>query len=91
MKHTSEEMQLAINEWQTSGLSKKDFCIQKNIKYHSFHYWCKRLLSASASGFTEMRIQGQEAMGACEIVFPSGARMVFHGEPSAKWLRELLQ
>lgn len=91
MKHTSEQMQLVINEWGTSGLSKKAFCDQRNISYHTFHYWCKRLNSAVATGFTELRVHDQESIGACEIIFPSGARMILQGEPSASWLRELVR
>jgi hypothetical protein len=91
MKHTSEQMQVVISEWQTSGLNKKEFCRQRNITYQTFHYWWKRLTSAPASGFTEMRVQSREPIGGCEIMFPSGARMIFHGEPSASWLRELLR
>lgn len=93
MKHTSEQMQLAINEWQTTELTKKAFCRQRNISYSTFHYWVKRLNAdqGAASGFAEMRIQSREPIGGCEIVFPSGARMVFQGEPSTSWLRELLR
>lgn len=91
MKHTSDQMQLAINEWQTSGLSKKAFCRERNITYQTFHYWCKRLSSAPDKGFTEMIVQANERVGGCEIIFPSGARMILQGEPSANWLREVLR
>ena len=90
MKHTSEEMQLVINEWQTSGLSKKAFCLEKNITYPTFHYWYKRLVSAPTSGFMEMTVQTDERDGGCEIIFPSGARMILQKEPSASWLREVV-
>lgn len=91
MKHTSEEMQLVINEWQASGLSKKAFCLRRNIKYQNFHYWCKRLGSVPAKGFTEMIVQGDAGGGRFEIIFPSGVRMAFQREPSANWLRELVR
>jgi len=91
MKHTSEQMQLVINEWQASRLSKKEFCRERNIKYPTFQYWCKRLNSTPATGFTEVRIQRQAPSGGCEIMFPSGARMIIHGEPCTVWLRELLR
>ena len=91
MKNTSEQMQLVINEWQTSGLSKKEFCRQRNITYQTFHYWCKRLISVPATGFTEIRVESSGSIGGCEVMFPSGARVIFHKEPSAGWLRELLR
>ena len=93
MKYTSEQMQQAIHEWQTSGLSKKAFCRERNITNQTFHYWFKRLnkTSSPSPGFTEVTIQSSRRTGGCEIIFPSGARMILQEEPSASWLRELLR
>jgi hypothetical protein len=91
MKHSSEQMQLVVNEWQASGLSKKEFCRQRNMTYQTFHYWCKRLIGGPSLGFTEVCIQSHETGSGCEIIFPSGTRMIFRGEPSASWLREILR
>lgn len=90
MKYTSAQMQLVIKEWQNSGLSKKAFCDQKEISYHTFHYWFKQLIGVTSSGFTQVTVQAGERVSGCEIIFPSGARMSFQGEPSSSWLRELL-
>lgn len=91
MKHTSQEMQGVIKEWQTSGLSKKAFCRQRNIKYQTFHYWCKRLTETSSPGFTEVVVDSGLGVGKFEIIFPSGVRMILPGEPSPSWLREVLR
>ena len=90
MRHTQEQMQAAIKEWRQSGLSKKTFCKQQNFTYPTFHYWCKRLKEVPAGGFTEVKIERVQASG-CEVIFPSGTRMVFQGEPSVCWLRELVR
>lgn len=90
MRHTQEQMQTAINEWQQSELSKKAFCRQQNITYSTFHYWLKRVGSSADAGFTEINVEQGHCSG-CELIFPSGTRMVFQGEPSASWLRELVQ
>src|SRR5690606_21239875 len=90
MKHTQEQMEQAIASWQQSGLNKKAFCKQENIAYATFHYWCKRLSAPSASGFSEIRVDGPP-YSAHEIIFPSGARMIIHGEPATNWLRELVR
>lgn len=82
-------MRGVIKEWQTSGSSKKAFCRLKQINYPTFQYWCKRLEDDGSSGFTEVSMNSNVVP--LEIVFPSGARMVLHGEPSAMWLRELLR
>lgn len=91
MKDRSEQMQLLISEWEASGLNKKEFCRERNIKYPTFQYWCKQLRSIPVTGFAEVRIQRPEPSGGCEVTFPSGVRMIFHGEPSVSWLRELLR
>jgi hypothetical protein len=84
-------MQQTINEWQQSGLSKKAFCRQHNITYQTFHYWYKRLSVSAVPGFTEIKVADPIRSNGHEIIFPSGARMIFHGEPSVNWLRELVR
>ena len=91
MKYTSEEMQLVIKEWQSSGISKKAFCRQRNIKDHTFHYWCRRLKKTSSPGFTEVALDSGTDAGKFEIIFPSGVRMILQGEPSPVWLREVVR
>jgi hypothetical protein len=91
MKYTTEQMQLAIDEWQTSGLSKKAFCRDRKITYQTFHYWYKRLTEVPSPGFREVSVQSHEGSAGGEIIFPSGVRMIFYGEPSPSWLREVLR
>lgn len=90
MKYTQEQMEVAIKEWQQSGLSKKAFCQQRGIPNPTFHYWYKRL--ASSSGFAEVKVAPScpNPRGGYELVFPSGVRMVFQEAPSVTWLRELV-
>lgn len=89
MKHTQEQMQQVIVSWQQSGLNKKAFCRQEKIAYATFHYWYKRLITPVQSGFSEIRVDEPSSSGH-EIIFPSGARLIFQGEPSASWLRDLV-
>lgn len=89
MRYTQEQMEVTITEWQHSGLSKKAFCLQRGITYHTFHYWCKRL-SASA-GFAEVKMASSDSTpNGYELIFPSGVRMVFTEQPPVQWLRELV-
>ncbi|MEO7694749.1 MAG: hypothetical protein ABIS36_12385 [Chryseolinea sp.] len=89
MKQTKEQMQLAVTAWRQSGLSKKVFCEERNITYQTFHYWCKRL-AESKPGFTQINVVPGSSSGS-EIIFPSGVRLRFDGEPSVQWLRELVR
>lgn len=91
MKYTAEQVQVAIKEWQVSGLSKKAFCLQRNICPQTFYNWLKRRDKTESAGFTEVTLPGREQGNSCEVIFPSGARMILQGEPSASWLRELLR
>jgi hypothetical protein len=91
MRYTQEEMKAVISEWQNSGQSKKEFCRDRKIVYQTFHYWFKRLSGARSSGFSEVKIPVSNQIGSFELIFPSGARMTFQGEPSASWLRDLIK
>lgn len=91
MKYTEEQVQVIINEWQASGLSKKAFCRERNIVYQTFHNWFKRIEKSSSVGFAEVKLPLLEQSSDLQIIFPSGARMVLQGEPSASWLREVLR
>lgn len=88
-RRTQEQMQQVILQWQQSGQSKKSFCRDHNITSQTFHYWYKRVRCEPASGFSEVHVEPTRSRG-CEVIFPSGTRMVFCGEPSARWLRELV-
>ena len=41
-KHTQEEMYLAIELWNESGLSQQKYCRQNDIVYNTFKYWVKK-------------------------------------------------
>jgi hypothetical protein len=91
MKYTAEQIQIAINEWQVSGLSKKAFCLQRDICPQTFYNWLKRINQPHSSGFAEVTLPPGERTVSCEIIFPSGSRMILQGETSASWLREVLR
>ena len=89
MKYTEEQMRQTVSDWQVSGLSKKAFCRERNIVYQTFHNWFSRI-NKTSSGFREISLPARKANSSCEIIFPSGARMIFESAPSAGWLREVL-
>jgi hypothetical protein len=41
-RYSQEEMFLAIELWQESGLSQSKFCIQEKISLQTFGYWHKK-------------------------------------------------
>jgi hypothetical protein len=90
MKRTLSEMQKICQQWEQSGLSRRVFCNQHNIAHQTFNYWYKRISSKGSSGFTEVTLPGGRK-ASVEVIFPSGTRITFQGEPSVKWLRDLVR
>jgi transposase-like protein len=41
-KYSKEEMYLAIELWQESGLSQVKFCSRENLSVKTFNYWYKK-------------------------------------------------
>ena len=41
-RYGQEEMFLAIELWQESGLSQSRFCVQEKISLHTFGYWHRK-------------------------------------------------
>src|SRR5690606_30279316 len=80
MKYTEEQMRETIKEWQVSGLSKKAFCRERGIVYQTFHNWFNRINKNRSSGFTEIALPPRKSGESCEIIFPSGVRMIFDCE-----------
>jgi hypothetical protein len=90
MRRTLSEMQKICEQFEQSGLSRRVFCKQQNIAHQTFHYWYKRIASKESSGFSEIALPSSRK-ASVEVVFPSGARITFEGEPSVSWLRELVR
>ncbi len=89
MQRTTEEMRKVYSQWQESGLSRQAFCKRENIVYATFNYWHKQFSSDQSSGFSEVSLEPALEV-CCELVFPSGVRIVFHSSPPVGWLKSLV-
>ena len=86
----TEQKRLVYTRWQESGLSRMAFCKREQISYASFNYWHKQFSEEKPpAGFSEVVLSPPSSC-TTELIFPSGVRMVFHSEPPAGWLKELL-
>lgn len=90
MRRTLSQMQGICQQWEQSGLSRRVFCNQHNIAHQTFNYWYKRITSKESSGFAEVTLPASRK-ASVEVVFPSGVRIIFEGEPSVGLLRELVR
>ena len=82
-------MRKVYTQWQQSGLSRQAFCKQANMSYATFHYWQKQFNELPQGGFSEVSL-GASLDVCCELIFPSGVRLVFTSAPPIPWLKEFL-
>ena len=94
---TRTEMFSMIENWKQSGLSQKAYCRQQNLSYHVFHYWYKVYRdhegegSSKQASFVPLHIQAPLTHTAVmELVLRDGKRLLFHQQPSADFIKELL-
>lgn len=83
-----------IEDWQQSGLSQKQYCLQHNIAYHVFHYWYKRSKLQSADKGNELttfvKLTAPAMDMHTELLLPDGRRLIFYQHTSADFLKALL-
>jgi hypothetical protein len=97
MKNSSqitEEKQLMLDEWKTSGQSIAFYCRERNIAYHSFFYWQKKLSSSSSSPkkkFIKLTPPSSTPILSTEIIYPNGKRIVFHSPVEVSVLKQLAE
>lgn len=91
-----------IAEYQSSGLSRQQFCTSHNIKVGTFHWWIKRQNDAKSrekaiqSSFIQLPSMssgapGDRVDGDLTIDFPSGARLKWHGTMLPQAVSQLLE
>ena len=86
-----------IEQWKSSGLSQKAFCLQYEVRYYVFHYWYKRyreahnISSDNASSFIPLHINTSLSPAAgTELIYPNGRRLLFHQSVDVNFLKSLL-
>ncbi len=66
-----------IEQWQQSGLTQKDFCLQQNLVAHQFTYWLNKFQltqrepKSSAGGFVPVNIISSSS-SQLHITLPNG-------------------
>ena len=61
-----------IQQWQTSGLTQREFCIANNIVYHVFHYWYGVYRSKQQTDGTILPIKIQKPSNSCVVELTQG-------------------
>jgi len=96
---TTQQLMFSLIElWKTSGKSQKEFCQEKNLAYHKFHYWFKKYNEETnpdkdrMPSFTRVVVPEQfsSRQGVVELQYPDGRRLIFHQHVDVSFLRSLL-
>lgn len=96
---TSAEMYPLIRQWQSSGQSKTAFCVEHNIKLHTFYYWEQKYRKETAGSiqefgqFVELQINTSEEQDSGKLTMscPNGVCLKFEVLPSSSFLGALLK
>lgn len=101
MRHrmTISEAADLMEQWQSSGLCVKQFCIQSGINKATFYYWRQRLKEdelASSTTFLPInfaqpdrgkKIQATEKL---EFIYPNGVRLSLSSNCDLNLIRQLI-
>lgn len=84
-----------IEVWRSSGKTQIEFCKEKDIAYHKFHYWFRKYSRQSTAlvqpSFTRINVNSQPVnSGFIELIYPDGRKLIFHQPVEALFLRSLL-
>ncbi len=89
---TREQKKELILQWQQSGKSRKQFCLENGITYNSLVGWCKQFKDENASsGFTEVKLNPESSFVIAQIHLPGGIKIDLYQSPSAEFIRSLLR
>ena len=89
------KMFLIIEQWQQSGLPKKEFCVQHKIANATFHYWYKKYKkkdSMELTPFIPIRLKEEAILSTAfaELILPDGRKLVLYNSVEASFLKSLL-
>jgi hypothetical protein len=89
-----EQMFASIASWLSSELSQKQWCHDKGITYHVFHYWYRKYRdehseSTDDNSFVRLTVKPETGAG-CEVIFTDGTKIIFRQAVPAQYLKSLL-
>lgn len=80
-KHEKSAFMLSmITDWQQSGKSKKQYCLEKGIREATFYYWFARSREQPSTG-SFIRVDNVPATAQIEIIYPNGVRLHVQNDP----------
>jgi hypothetical protein len=89
-----EQMMLMITNWQSSGLTQRDYCVANKVAYHVFHYWygVYRAKKADTDTFLPVRVTSSVNKEKITIVGINGIKVeLSFSDQSIGFVKQLLQ
>jgi hypothetical protein len=105
-KYTQEEMYLAVEIWQESGITLKQFCSKENLSSSTFSYWLRKYRkekstpSSIVNSFVPVELSSSPMIckpdadntdGDILISYPNGIQVNCSGSTSTEKLIELIK
>lgn len=71
-----------IDDWRSSGKSKKQYCLENGINQAKFYYWYSRTNKTEDSTAGFIPIQKPSGVREIEVVYPNGVKLKVNGDLS---------
>jgi hypothetical protein len=90
---TREQVEELINEWKSSGLEKKEFCLQKELNYQTFVSWfyLRAKKSKANKGFIPVQVEEVSSGRFAEIQLSNSRKIIFHQPVSVEIFQAILK
>ena len=72
-------MTAMIEDWQSSGKSKKQYCLENGINEAKFYYWYSRLNRKQDTPLGFIPIEKPSVAREIEVFYPNGVKLKFNG------------
>ena len=71
-----------VEDWRSSGKSKKQYCLEKGINMAKFYYWCSRSSEKESLSGNFIPIAKSSATREIELIYPNGVKLKVNGDLS---------
>lgn len=93
-KRSPEEITSFLAQWQQSGQSKKQFCIEKEINYQTFIGWCvqrKQKAIKENRKFIPVELSQKQDGIFAEIHLSSAKKIILHQAVPSEFIQAILK
>lgn len=91
--YTGEQRRELVSQWKSSGKTKKAFCEERGLKYHTFVCWKEnhdQSQKGSVSSFVPITLR-DEASAFAQLILPGGVVLNICQRVDASYLSALLK